>query len=369
MRAALLEQPETPLVVVDDVDIEAPRIGEVLVRIVACGVCHSDLHFVNGHRPLPMPAILGHEAAGIIEEVGPGVSTLQPGDKVVLTMRPSCGVCPFCVRGEQQLCAALGARGGKLPDGTTRLSRNGSTVYRGLGIAAMAEYVVTAAVGAIKVPDDTPLEVACVIGCAVQTGFGAAVNSADIQVGDTALVVGLGGIGISVVQGARLAGASRVIGVDRVPERREQARQFGVTDVVDPDEASFVEVARDLTDGLGVDWAFEAVGSARLVESCLQAVRPGGSTIMIGGIDPSDHVNIPASSFLLSERRLRGCFLGSSHAPREFPRLLALWRTGKLDLEAMITAVRPLDEVNEAFDDMRAGRGLRTVLTMGSPPC
>ncbi len=366
MRAALVEEPGRPLSVVDDVDLDAPREGEVLVKVEHCGLCHSDLHFIDGSLPGPLPLLLGHEAGGIVEEVGAGVLGLAPGDKVILTLRPPCGRCYWCVRGEYSQCgpgAALTA--GIFPDGGTRLSRGGAPVFRsGVVLAAFAERTVVPAEAAVKVAADTPLEIAAVLGCAVQTGVGAVVNTAKVQVGDTVMIVGLGGIGISIAQGARLAGASRVIGVDPVAGRREQALAFGVTDVVDPVVASPSDAAGELTGGIGVDHAFDAVGRASIVESLLPAVRNGGSVVMVGVPPIQDVVNVHAIGFGLAEKKLLGCFLGSANPHREFPRLLELWRAGRLDLEGMVTARRPLAEINRAVADMQAGVGLRTVLSL-----
>src|SRR5436309_3255180 len=235
---------------------------------------------------------------------------------------------------------------GMLEDGTTRLARNGSTVFRGVGLGAFAERVTLDASGAIAVPADTPLDVACVLGCAVQTGVGAVLNTAKVQEGDTVLVVGLGGIGISIVQGARLAGASRIIGVDPLPARREHARSFGVTDAVDPGATDIASAGLSMTNGIGVDHAFDAVGRASLVESCIAGIRPGVTVTMVGVSKLEEQINVPALFFAMSEKKLQGCFLGSSNPAREFPRLIELWRAGRLDLEAMITARRPLEQIN-----------------------
>ncbi|HEX9258502.1 MAG TPA: Zn-dependent alcohol dehydrogenase [Acidimicrobiales bacterium] len=364
MRAALLEAPNQPLVIVDDVELASPQVGEVRVRVHHCGLCHSDLHFIDGSLPGSLPLLLGHEAGGIVEEVGPGVTDLVAGDKVILTLKAACGRCYFCVRGEQQLCAVGGALStGFFPDGTTRLSRGGATVHRsGVVLAAFAEETVVPASAAVKVPADTPLDVASVIGCSVQTGVGAALNTARVETGATVMVVGLGGIGISVVQGARLAGASRIIGVDPNESRREQAMQFGCTDVVDPNQAAPADVAKEMTAGIGVDYAFECVGRSALVESCLSAIRPGGTTVMIGVPKIDDRVSVLSIDHAMREKKLIGCFLGSSKPHYEFGRLLALWEAGKLDLDAMITSRRPLADINLAVADMQAGIGLRTVL-------
>lgn len=363
MRAALLIGPDRPLEVVDDIEIEAPRSGEVVVRVSHCGVCHSDLSNVDGTFPSPLPVVLGHEAAGIVEEVGPGVTSLRAGDRVVLTPAPPCGRCPFCLRGRFSICVnSTAVFTSTFNDGTTRLSRQGATVYRGLGVGGFGELVITQESGAIKVADDTPLEVACVIGCAVQTGVGAVLNTARVEPGDTVLVLGLGGVGIAIVQGARIAGASRIIVSDPVSERRDAAERFGATDAIDPSVDDVAMRAHELT-GIGVDFAFEAVGKAALGQAAVWSTRPGGTAVLVGAGPLGDAITIdPAVVFMASERRLIGSFLGSSNSPREIPRLLSLWRAGKLDLEGMISRQRPLAEVNEAFDDMRAARGLRTVL-------
>lgn len=362
MRAALLEAPHV-IEVVDDLVVEDPGPGEVRVRIHHCGVCHSDLHYVDGTLPTAFPALLGHEAGGVVEATGPGVLDVAEGDKVILTLRPPCGRCYWCVRGQHSICPTYASLGGTLPDGGTRLSHGGRTVYRaGVFLGAFAEVAVVPADGAVKVPADTPLDVASVIGCSVQTGVGAVLNTAEVAAGDTVLIVGLGGVGISIAQGARIAGASRVIGVDPVPERREQAQRFGVTDALDPKAGDVVSACYDLTGGVGIDVAFDAVGSADLLTTCISAVRGGGTTVMVG-VPPMDAMlSVHAIAFGLSEKRLLGCFLGSSNPHREFPRLLGLWEAGKLDLEGMVTMRRPLSEIADAFADMQAGRGLRTVL-------
>ena len=364
MRAAVLETPNEPLVV-GEVDVEDPRPGEVAVRVHACGVCHSDLSAVNGTFPMPVPIVLGHEAAGVVEAVGAGVTRLAVGDHVVLTPSPSCGHCYWCVRGEHAICTDLiGLFTATFADGSTRLSRGGETVYRGLNVGAFAETVITQEAGAVKVDDDVPLEVACVVGCAVQTGVGAVLNTARVPEGATVLVVGLGGVGLSVVQGARLAAAARVIAVDPVAERRATALRMGATDVLDPADTDVVAATLDLT-GVGADYAFEAAGKGALAATCVNATRPGGTTVLVGapGLDETLDLG-PAVLFGSTEKKLLGCILGSSLAPRDLPRYLDLWRAGRLDLEALITATRPLDEINEAFADLTAGEGVRTVLTL-----
>lgn len=366
MRAALLEASEKPLAIVDDVDIQEPRAGEVMVRVTHCGVCHSDLSAQNGTFPFMQPTVLGHEAAGVVEMVGAGVTSVRAGDKVVLTPVPSCNECYWCLRGEYGCCVnAISLSTGTLLDGSTPLSRHGQPVMRGVGLGGFAEYVITTASGAVKVDDDTPLDVACVIGCAMQTGVGAVLNTARVPEGATVFVAGLGGIGVAIVQGARIAGASKIIVSDPVAERRAAAPKFGATDVIDPTSTDVISTVQQLTSGIGVDFAFDAVGAGPVIETCLWTTRNGGTTVMVGagGIDQTVTL-APPVMFTLTERKIMGCLLGSCNGRRDIPRLLALYDAGRLDLDGMITERRPLAEVNDAFDDMTAGRGLRTVLTI-----
>jgi Zn-dependent alcohol dehydrogenase len=312
-----------------------------------------------------LPVVLGHEAAGVVEEVGVGVTTLAPGDQVLLAPLAPCGRCYWCVRGEASICeSAMVALAGVFPDGTSPLSRAGATVYRGLGVGGFGEQVVTSESGAVKIDPDVPLDVAAVIGCAVQTGVGAVVNTAAVEEGATVLVMGLGGVGTSVVQGARLAGASRIVVSDPVAERREAAARFGATDAIDPSSDDVVEACQALTGGIGVDYAFDAAGSPALLGVGLAATRRGGTTVGVGVGSGAQELTISAAAHVMGEKKLLGCVFGSANPHREVPRMLALWRQGRLDLEGMISARRPLAEINEGFDDMAAGRGIRTVLTL-----
>src|SRR4051812_17880647 len=327
MRAALFEGPGKDLAVVDDVEIEAPHAGEVRVRISHCGVCHSDLHFIEGELPSPVPAILGHEAAGVVDAVGDGVETLAEGDKVILTLAPPCGRCYFCARGEVHLCSnATSLATGALPDGGTRLSHHGRVVYRGVGLGGWAEQAITPVAGAVKVPDDTPLEIACLLGCAVQTGVGAVLNTAKVPEGATVVVVGLGGVGISAVQGARIAGAARIFGADPVASRRDQAVRFGVTDLVDPAADDLAAVGMEATSGIGIDHAFDTAATSTTMTACVRALRSGGQLTVLGVPGSGDGIDLPLISWALAEKTVTGSFLGSSNPHREFPRLLSLWR-------------------------------------------
>jgi S-(hydroxymethyl)glutathione dehydrogenase / alcohol dehydrogenase len=365
MRAAVLETAAAPLVVRDDVRIDDPRPGHVRVRVTHCGVCHSDLSIADGVFPSPTPVVLGHEAAGLVDAVGADVGGLSPGDPVVLTPVPPCGRCYWCVRGEPGVCVnATMIQTSTFADGSTGLARGGDVVFRGVGLGAFAEYVLVPAPGAIRVGRDVPLDVACVLGCAVQTGVGAVLNTARVEPGASVLVMGLGAIGLSIVQGARLAGAARIVASDPVPARREAARRFGATDCLDPTATDVLARTLELT-AIGVDYAFDAVGRAGLVQTGIAACRNGGTTVAVGAAPLDDAITIaPAALFTVTEKKLVGCTLGSCHAVRDIPRLIALWQAGRLDLESLVTARRPLAEVNGALDDLRAGRGIRTILTI-----
>jgi Zn-dependent alcohol dehydrogenase len=365
MRAALLEAPGTPLVVYEDVEVDDPRAGEVAVRVKHCGVCHSDVSIADGTFPSMVPVILGHEAAGVVEAVGPGVTNLSVGDHVVLTPCPPCGTCPWCVRGEWALCVNSDSMlTSTHADGGTRLSRHGDVVYRGVNVAAFAEIVITQATGAVRIPDDVALDVACVIGCAVQTGVGAVLNTAGVREGDTVVVMGAGGIGLSVVQGARLAGASRIIVSDPVAERRATALTLGATHEVDPTSEDLATVVLDLT-GIGADWAFDAVGRSALVSTGLEITRKGGTTVMVGVPGLEDPLTVPIPALVaLNEKKLIGSMLGSCNSLRDIPRLIELAQAGRLDLGSLITARRGLDEINRAFDDIRTATGIRTVIDL-----
>ena len=366
MHAALLESPGGPLRLYDDVEIRSPRAGEVRVRVSHCGVCHSDLSIVDGTFPSPLPILLGHEAAGVVDAVGEGVVGLDVGDHVILTPIPPCGACYWCLRGEPGVCAnAAGILTNTFPDGSTGLSRGDDTVYRGVGVGAFAEHVVTLASGAVRIPREVPLDVACVIGCAVQTGVGAVLNTARVEAGATVLVMGLGGIGLSIVQGARLAGASRVIVSDPMKARRDAALAMGATDAIDPAEADVASRVHEVT-GVGADYAFDAVGRSALIAAGVAATRPGGTTVCVGAAPIDEAITImPAALFTVQEKKVMGCALGSANSLRDVPRLVALWQSGRLDLEALVTSRRPLADINAAFDDLRASRGIRTVLDCG----
>jgi S-(hydroxymethyl)glutathione dehydrogenase / alcohol dehydrogenase len=365
MRAAVLEEAGSPLRIYDDVEVEEPRAGEVAVRVKHCGVCHSDVSIADGTFPSALPVVLGHEAAGVVEALGPGVTTLAVGDHVVLTPCPPCGTCPWCVRGEWSLCTNADAMlTSAHPDGGTRLSRGGEVLYRGVGVAAFADMVIIQANGAVKIPDDVPLDVACVVGCAVQTGVGAALNTVSIQPGDTVLVMGAGGIGLSVIQGARLAGAGHIIVSEPDADRRAAALKLGATHAIDPTADDMQSAVMDLSPhGIGADFAFDAVGRSALIAAGIDATRKGGTTVIVGVPGLTDPFTYPIPALLaMGEKKIVGTVLGSCNSLRDIPRFITMAQTGQLDLASMITARRPLADINQGFDDIRTTTGIRTVI-------
>jgi len=366
MRAAVFEEIGKPIRLYDDIDIIAPRAGEVRVKIHYCSVCHSDLSVVDGSLPAFGHVILGHEASGVVDAVGPGVGRLQVGDHVVLTPVPPCGTCYFCIRGETTLCATnTSLYTSALADGNTGLSRHGQPIYRGLGVGAFAEYVITQENGAVKIARDVPLELACLMGCALQTGIGSVLNTAQVETGATVVIMGLGGVGIAAVQGARLAGAAIILASDPVAERREIARKFGATHVIDPLNEDLAQRCRELTDNIGMDYAFETAGIAKLVETGIAITRSGGTTVCVGAASLDQGIAInPLTLFSSCEKKLCGCLMGSCNSLLEIPRLVSLWKSQKLELAGMVSRTRPLEEINEAFADLKSGRGIRTVLAL-----
>ncbi len=362
MRAALLLEPRSDLTVVDDLEVAEPRPGEVCVAVSHCGVCHSDLTMSEDGYVLP--AVLGHEAAGVVAAAGAGVDHVCVGDKVLLTPIAPCGHCKGCARRQAGRCrSAMSFVSGARPDQTSPFSRAGSTVYRGLGVGAFAERSVVPASAVVRLDEDVPLGVACLIGCAVQTGVGAVFNTAGVERGSSVVVTGLGGVGMSVVQGARIAGAARIVASDPVAARRDMAERLGATDVVAGDAGELREAVSDATGGRGADYAFEAAGVASLVSLGLELTGPGGTTVIVGAPPVADPVSVTsATMFMLQQKRLVGSLLGDCWPARDIPLLVGLWRRGALDLESMITLRVPLERVNEGFDRLRDPAGVRTVV-------
>jgi S-(hydroxymethyl)glutathione dehydrogenase/alcohol dehydrogenase len=365
MKAAVLYETKQPLRV-DDVDLEAPRAGEVLVEVKASGICHSDYSVTTALVTMPLPMVLGHEGAGIVRALGDGVATLQVGDHVVLSYAPDCGRCRFCLLGRPTLCERARFTFGKgtLPDGSTRFSREGEPLHHFLGLGCLAERVVVPETACIPIPREVPFESACLVGCAVLTGVGAALNTAQVAPGSSAVVIGCGGVGLNVIQGCRIAGAARIIAVDVNAAKLEYARRFGATDFIDASSEEPVKKIRALT-GFGSDYAFEVIGLAKTIEQAFACTRPAGTTVVVGAGARDDLVKIPASSFFLTEKVLKGSSYGSCRPRFDVPRMLDLYRSGALKLDELVSRTYPLAEVNQALSALEQGEVARGVVVMG----
>ncbi|WP_321341267.1 zinc-dependent alcohol dehydrogenase family protein [Breoghania sp.] len=371
IKAAVLEEIGRPgpyattrPLTIEEIDLEGPREGEVLVRMAASGLCHSDLSVINGDRPRQIPMVLGHEGAGVIEEVGPGVTRFAPGDHVISVFVPSCGHCGPCRSGRPALCepgAAANGRG-EMIGGGTRLSRNGKPVYHMTGVACYAERATISQNSLVKIDKETPLEIAALMGCAVLTGAGAVFNTGDVTPGCCTAVVGLGGVGLAAVMAARAAGAEKIIAVDRLPEKLEIAKELGATHVVNSTEDGALEEVRDLTSG-GVDAAMDFTGNVHALRFAYDATRRGGATVTAGLPNPKAMLEIPAVLLTAEERTLKGSYLGSGVPSRDIPKFLALHAQGRLPVDRLMTHKIRLEEINEGFDRLEAGEAIRQVIT------
>jgi S-(hydroxymethyl)glutathione dehydrogenase / alcohol dehydrogenase len=345
-----------------EVDLALPGPGEVLVKVAASGLCASDLNAIDGKRTLvPFPAVLGHEAAGTVIETGPGVTRLNPGDPVVLSIVPSCGACTYCARGRPNYCVVAGTamNEGNLLSGSSRLSLNGQRLNHFLTVSSFAEYAVVPESGAVAVPANMPLDRAALISCAVLTGFGAVTNTAKVTPGSRVAVFGCGGVGLNILQGARIAGAARIIAVDVTAEKLAVATRVGATDVVDAGLGDPAEVIRDLAGG--VDYAFEALGREQTVQQAWRSLDVGGEVIIVGLLRHGATLTLDADPFV-NEQGVRGCYFGSSHLMRDVPALVDRYLAGELLLDELISRRIGLDGLNEAFDRLRTGEGARNVV-------
>jgi S-(hydroxymethyl)glutathione dehydrogenase / alcohol dehydrogenase len=350
---------------IEDVEVEHPHAGEVLVRVAATGVCGSDLHVLHGTSPVAvLPLVLGHEGAGVVEEVGEGVVDVGPGDHVVLALYGPCGRCQYCRSGRFPLCdgaARVAAVSGRMEDGTTRVrASSGEALHPFCGLGTMAGYAVVREAQLVKVDPGIPLDLICLAGCGVTTGLGAVFNIARVAPGDSVAVVGCGGVGLNVVQGARIAGATTIIALDTNPRKLELAARLGATHTADPSVAGTRLAVSAIVPG-GVDIAFEVVGSPELVAETFTATRPGGTCVMVGSPPAGSTIPIDGRA-LFAERRLVGCTGGSNVPARDIPRIAALYHEGSLDLETLVTRRRPLEEFADAVADAERGEVARTVL-------
>jgi Zn-dependent alcohol dehydrogenase len=362
IKAAVFYEPHTPFVI-ETLDLAPPGPGEVLVKVAAAGVCHSDWHLMTGATKHVTPVVPGHEGAGVVVATGEGVARFKAGDTLCLSWAPSCGQCFYCLNDRPSLCGTYVGPvwAGTMLDGTTRLSRNGQPVYHFSSLACFADYIVVPQECCVPVPKDVPLTVAALIGCAVTTGVGAVLNTAKVRAGTSVVVFGAGGVGLSILMGARLAGASRLIVVDRVQEKLDLARAFGATDVL-LGGAGVPEAIRAMTSGRGADYVFEAIGLPQVQEQCLECARPGG-LIVLAGISPmGSGTNFPGAVLARQEKTVTGSYYGSANPARDFPLFTELYQRGKLDLDRLVSKTYPLEQINQAYADMLAGTVARGVI-------
>ena len=363
MRAAVLHERGKPLEIAD-VEIEAPRAGEVKIQLAASGICRSDLSITNGTLKSPMPVVLGHEAAGVVSELGDGVDGVSVGERVVVSLSPACGECLFCVEGAPNRCLKMvpGMIGSTMLDGTTRLRLGGEKVYQLCGVASFAEEAIVCARSCIPVGDDIRLERACLLGCGVLTGAGAAFNTPEIREGAGLAVIGCGGVGLAAIQGARIAGASPIIAIDVDPAKLELAGSLGATHAIDGG-GDVQKAIRKLT-GLGVHVSIEAIGTPATIETAWEILRPGGLAVIIGMPRAGEKIPIRAGG-LFQERRMAGCVYGGADPHRDIPRVLDHVRAGEFDLDALVTEELSLGRAQEALDALAAGVGARHVIVHG----
>src|SRR6266581_627582 len=363
VKAAILEAPTTDLIV-EYIDCQEPKAGEVLVRIAASGVCQSDLHVVHGTQTTPLPVVLGHEGAGTVEAVGPNVTRVKVGNHVVLSWLPYCGQCVYCLSGHPNLCSVAYAAlaKGTLLDGTSRLSRSGKPIYHYSFISSFAEYAVVPEAGCVIIRPDIPLDKAALVGCAVMTGVGAAINTAQVRPGSSVAVIGAGGVGLNIMQGAQLAGAAVIIAIDLNPSKLERATTFGATHTINAAEVEAVAAVRELTKGVGADFSFAAVGRPQTMRQCWEMARSGGTAVMVGVSPEGSELSLPANRVVREERRLMGSFYGSARPHIDMPMILELYMAGKLKLDELVTHRFSLEKINEAVRSLESGEAVRPVI-------
>lgn len=364
-RAAVAWEAGKPLTI-EEIDVEGPKAGEVMIRIVATGVCHTDAFTLSGADPEGLfPAVLGHEGAGIVEEVGPGVTSVKPGDHVIPLYTAECGKCKFCLSGKTNLCSSVRATQGKgvMPDGTSRFSFEGKPLYHYMGTSTFSEYTVVSEYSVAKVSPDAPLDKVCLLGCGITTGVGAVFNTAKVEEGATVAVFGLGAIGLSVIQGAKLANAGRIIAIDLNPDKFEFARQLGATDCVNPADYSnpLQEVIVEMTDG-GVDYSFECIGNVNVMRQALECCHKGwGESIIIGVAGAGQEISTRPFQ-LVTGRVWKGSAFGGVKGRTQLPGYVERYMDGKLNIDDFVTYDLKLDDINEAFELMHEGKAIRSVL-------
>ncbi|QUD88757.1 Zn-dependent alcohol dehydrogenase [Phenylobacterium montanum] len=357
MKAAVLRQVKTPLEI-EDVQINKPGPHEVLIRTAAAGVCHSDLHFVEGSYPYPLPAVLGHESAGVVEQVGSEVRTVKPGDHVITCLSAFCGHCEHCLTGHMSLCVSPETKRQKGDE--PRLLQEPAGMNQFLNLSSFAEQMLIHEHACVAVRKDMPLDRAALIGCSVTTGVGAVIQTSNVRAGETVAVIGCGGVGLAAINGAAIAGAGRIIAVDMVGSKLNLAKQFGATDVVNPADGDPVKQVMDLTGG-GVHHSFEAIGLKATTEQAFRMLRRGGTCNVIGMIPVGTMIELHGADFL-GEKRIQGSLMGSNRFPVDMPRLVDFYMSGKLKLDDLISRRIKLNQVNEAFDELKKGELARSVI-------
>ncbi len=361
MKAAVLREVDRPLEV-EEVEVDRLNPREVLIRTGASGVCHSDLHFVEGKYTIDMPAVLGHEASGTIEAVGEQVTYVRPGDRVITCLSVFCGHCDRCLSGRPALCRRpdvdrAASEPSRLRQGDTRITQMAQ-------LGSYAEQMLVHEHAVVKVDDDIPFEQLALIGCGVTTGLGAVLNTAKVEPGSTVAVVGCGGVGLNCIQGAALAGALRIIAIDAVETKLTMARELGATDVIDASGGAVVQKVRDLTDG-GVDYSFEAIGTKETAEQCFEMLAAGSTATIIGMIPEGTKIELDGGTFLRRERKIQGSSMGSNRFRIDMPRYIEFYRQGRLKLDQLVSQRLKLEQLNDAFDDMKEGQVARSVITFG----
>jgi S-(hydroxymethyl)glutathione dehydrogenase / alcohol dehydrogenase len=362
MRAAVLHAPNQKLTI-EEVALEKPRNREIVLRTAFAGLCHSDLHFIEGLYPTPTPVVLGHESSGIVEAVGEDVTYVKPGDHVITCLSVFCGTCPQCVTGHPNLCENTDVK--MMPGQARRMTwQGGQHMNQAFNLSSFGEQMLVHENAVVKIDDDIPLDRAALVGCGVMTGVGAVFNAAKVEPGATVAVIGCGGVGLSAVNGAALAGAERIIAIDTVPSKLELARELGATDTLNASNVDPVEQVREMTGG-GVHYSFEALGTKNTAEQAFQMLRPGGTATIIGMVPFGTRIELHGFDFL-RDRKIQGTSMGGNRFRVDMPRLLSLWRQGRLKLDHLISGRLKLDEINEGFARLKSGAPVRQLIDYGA---